>query len=283
MQQNAFRQANKNLSDTFSEIGADANLTVSGIGRLATFGKQPSGFAGPSRTAARYSGVIIQANLTAAEVASLYEQGSDRLPERAQDGLEKTTYKGVPFYLINGSSYPNTIAGQQVTQTESTAFAVLDSDAGLHAVGTPQAVRDAVDTYVGDAPGIDEDIRPQIADRTYLSFGINVTATDIGSLDRQESLPGNATSITGALQTGENTVTVDFAVTFSTQRAAQAAADQARQNISADSPYETSVAAEGQTAQVELTATATETADAIQQFIRQFSVTGTTPSETATS
>lgn len=278
-----FRQANRNLSDTFSELGTDANLTVSGIGRLAIFSKQPASSISPSQAGAAYSGVIIQANLTAAEVTSLYEQATAQLPERAQDSLTKTTYNGVPFYRINGSSYPDTVAGQQLPQRQSTAFAVLDSDAGLHAAGTPQAVRDAIDTYLGEAPGVDEDIRPQLTDRTYLSVGINTTSMDVASVSQDGSLPGNATSITGALQTSEDTVSVEFAVTFDTATAAQAAADQARQNISSDTPYETNVSVDGQTAQATVTATATETADSIEQFIQQLAGTGMTSNRAASS
>lgn len=283
IQETAFQQANRNLSATFSELGADANLTVSGIGRLATFSTQPAGLASPSQAGAEYGGVIVQADLTAAEVASLYEQGTAELPERAQDSVMETTYNGVPFYRFNGSSYPNAVAGQQLPQTQSTAFAVLDSEAGLHAAGTPQAVRDAVDTYLGEAPGVAEDIRPQVTDRTYLSAGVNATATDIESLSQDGSLPGNATSVTGALRTGEETVSVEFAVTFDTATAAQTAADQARQNLSADAPYDTSVSVDGQTAQTTLTATATETADGIQQLIQQFAGTGMASNSAASS
>ena len=274
IQETAFQQANRNLSATFSELG---------IGRLATFSTQPAGLASPSQAGAEYGGVIVQADLTAAEVASLYEQGTAELPERAQDSVMETTYNGVPFYRFNGSSYPNAVAGQQLPQTQSTAFAVLDSEAGLHAAGTPQAVRDAVDTYLGEAPGVAEDIRPQVTDRTYLSAGVNATATDIESLSQDGSLPGNATSVTGALRTGEETVSVEFAVTFDTATAAQTAADQARQNLSADAPYDTSVSVDGQTAQTTLTATATETADGIQQLIQQFAGTGMASNSAASS
>jgi hypothetical protein len=260
-----FDEIDANISEAFADLGVEADLTVSGVGPLATFGSQPAGATG-LQAGSEYSGVVLRANLTAAEVSSLFEAASAELPAETRDRVSRTTYNGVTLYTANGTSLPDAAADQQLVQTGSVAFAVLDGEAGLHAAGTPDAVRDAIDTYRGDDPGLAPEVRPPLDDRTYLSLGLGADAIASATSMQSASVPGNATSMTASLQTGDQEVVVTYGVSFEQADTAEAAATALRENLTGSDAYDASVSVDGRTVDAEVSASATETAELLQQY-----------------
>lgn len=211
----SFQQVNDALAESFDEEEIDVELQIEDFGRVVTFAEVDENITQQGLTTTpgledtdqevfdQYGGVIIELELGEEDLDEIFNTASEEIEQ--EEGVEytKEQYQGFPIYTVDDGNV-------------SASLSVIDD--GLHVLGTTEAVEDSIDTYRGDAEGVDESLVPDAGENTYISVAANDLGVDLeGTSQNTEALEEDPTLESYSLSystDGSETMTISTAVSF---------------------------------------------------------------------
>lgn len=225
----SFEQFNNQIQEDLADEDVDVELRAQDLGEVVFFGDteqlqtEGSGLQGvqsgpttlqqqpPNPTqniSNQYFGVVVELNLTESELTELFNatEGSDNATDAT---FQQEQYNGRPVFTVEEDG-------------QSVSLAILET--GVHTFGPTDVVEDAVDTYVGDAEGVNESIVPEDGDNTYLSVGstdVNQNLTGVSDqIDALDEDPSVESVLFTYSTNGDDTIELSSDLTLDSTQAA---------------------------------------------------------------